>query len=237
MRLKQAGVIGLGLVLAAVMVWLGLWQMNAYRRSGHQVAVERTQMEVIPLTSGIATDGTVSDIYARRVSMTGRYRPDLHQWVGTEWPLRVVTAFELSDGRLVAVVRGAASSDQVPDPPEGEHQVIGVFLASDPIAADPGSGVPEGTLGSVRLAKLAQDWPGRLISGYVTVSDENARDQGLEPPILPLPEVKGSPQNSGYALQWWVFAVVSIVLSILAARTIGRGTKQKTGPPRQTSIS
>ena len=78
------------------------------------------------------------------------------------------------------------------------------------------------------------DWAN---DAYVTVSDENARDQGLEPPILPLPEVKGSPQNSGYALQWWVFAVVSIVLSILAARTIGRGTKQKTGPPRQTSIS
>ncbi|MDO4784094.1 MAG: SURF1 family protein [Propionibacteriaceae bacterium] len=237
MRLKQAGIIGAGLVLAAVMVLLGLWQMGAYRQSGLQVAIDRTLMEPVSLADSVRPDGTVEDIYARRASFEGRFRPELQVLVGREWPLRVVTAFELTDGRLVAVVRGTAASGSVPEAPAGHRAVTGVFLASDPIAPAPSAGVPDGTLGSVRLPRIAQDWPGRLIAGYVTLSEADARAQGLEAAVPPLPEVKGSPQNSGYALQWWVFAVIAVVLSVLGARNLGAKARAAEASKRSASDS
>ncbi|MDO4717555.1 MAG: SURF1 family protein [Propionibacteriaceae bacterium] len=229
MRLKQAGIIGAGVAVAIVMALLGLWQMGAYRQSGLQVAIDRTQMEPVSLADSVKADGTVDDIYARRVSFDGRFRPELQLLVGRQWPLRVVTAFELTDGRLVAVVRGISASASVPAAPAGTRSVTGVFLAPDPSGPAPSAGVPDGTLGSVRLTRIAQDWPGRLIAGYVTLPEEDARAQGLEPAVPPLPEVKGSPQNSGYALQWWVFAVVAVAISILAARNLG--AKARAGEP------
>lgn len=222
LRLKQAGIVAAGLVVAAIMVLLGLWQMSVYRHTGQQVAIDRTQQEVVALAEAVAPDGTVADIYARRVSVEGHYRPELQTLVGVAWPLRVVTALELDDGRLLAVVRGQTASADARPAPSGRQSIVGVFLASDPVAPDATVDVPAGTLSSVRLAKLAQDWPGKVIAGYITLSDADAAAQGLQAATPPLPEVKGSAQNSGYALQWWVFAALSLGGSVLIARGAGR---------------
>lgn len=223
LRLKQAGLIAAGLIVATVMALLGLWQMDTYRHTGQQVAIDRTQMDVVPLASSIAADGSVADIYARRVSLSGRYRPELQLWIGQDWPLRVLTAFELDDGRLVGVVRGAAEKDPAPPPPTGRHELVGVFLASDAASAgEVAAGVPADALPTVRLARIAQLWQGTLVPGYVTLSADDATKQGLQAPMLPLPEVKGSAQNSGYALQWWVFAAAALGVSIWSAHNLAK---------------
>lgn len=215
-RLKQFWIIFGGFALAAVMVGLGLWQMSAYRHTGQQVAIDRTNMESVVLVDNISADGTIADIYARRVTVSGTYRPDLQLWVGTKQPLRLVTALELNDGRLLAVVRGTGSGGDLPAPPEGVQDITGIFLASDRAEEEPPTDGAE--LASVRLPQIAQEWPGRVIGGYVTLSAADAQAQGLAAAEPPLPEVQGSAQNAGYALQWWVFAAASIAASIWIAR-------------------
>jgi surfeit locus 1 family protein len=133
--------------------------------------------------------------------------------------LRVVSLLRTDDGRALAVVRGLVGSGgtQVP-PPNGPQQVRGVLLPSEP--ATPASG-PD-SLGSLRIPQLAQRWPGPLIDGFVTLDTADARAQGLEPAPVALPEGRGRLRNGAYALQWWVFAAFTVVLSWRIARDVGR---------------
>lgn len=223
-HLKQIGIGAAGLVVAGVMLWLGLWQMSAYRHSGEDAAVARMNQPPVALVEHVTGDGSVGDVYGRRVTASGQYRPDLTLLVGLDYPLRAVSGFELPDGRLVAVVRGTiASGSQVPAAPSGVHEIEGVFLASDP--HDPpaqASGLPEGTLPNLRLQRLVQEWPGQLVSGYITLNETLATEQGLTPSVPDLPEADGRAQNSGYALQWWVFAGFALIVTVLAIRKVGR---------------
>lgn len=219
--LKQGLIVTAGVLVAAVMVVLGLWQMSSYRHTGLQVAIDRTKQEPVVLVDNVASDGTVADIYARRVTVEGTYRPEGQILVGITSPLRVVTALQTDDGRVVAVVRGATSDNAPPAPPSGRQQITGIFLASDPVVEGEGAATA-GRMGSVRLARLAQEWDGRVIAGYVTLPEADSRAQGLAPADVPLPEVQGSAQHSGYAMQWWVFAAAAIGASVWIARGVGR---------------
>lgn len=231
-RLKQALIIGGGVLVAAVMVLLGLWQASAYRHSGQQVAIDRTTMESVELVDNIEADGTIADIYARQAHVSGTYRPDLQFWVGTDQPLRLVTALELTDGRLLAVVRGTGSGGEFPEPPGGAQDVTGIFLASDKDDETPPLATPG--LSTVRLPQIAQLWPGRVIGGYLTLPATDSEAQGLAAAEAPLPEVEGSAQNAGYALQWWVFAVGAIAASIWIAL---RGGSQTPAKPRSVATA
>lgn len=227
-RLKQTLIIVAGVLVAGVMVLLGLWQASAYRHSGQQVAIDRTTMESVVLVDNIDADGTIADIYARQASVSGTYRPDLQLWIGTQQPLRLVTALELTDGRLLAVVRGTGSGGEFPAPPSGVQDITGIFLASDKDDDSASLGSPG--LSTVRLPQIAQLWPGRVIGGYLTLSASDSEAQGLTGAEAPLPEVEGSAQNAGYALQWWVFAAGAIAASVWIALRGGKPSPPKPKP-------
>ena len=80
------------------------------------------------------------------------------------------------------------------------------YLAS----ADP----PSGQIASVRLPALAQQWPGPLIDGFVTLSRADSASQGLAPAELQLPESGGRIRNGAYVGQWWLFAGIHFVHGI-----------------------
>ena len=209
-RTKQILAVVGGVVAAAVFIVLGLWQMGRFQLSMQDVAVEREAMEVVELAPHVHEDGSVDDIYGRRVVAEGEYLPEFEEVVGTT-EARVVTAFELGDGRHVAVVRGTVSEGEVPPPPEGVQTINGIFTASD----HPDSGQPEG---SVRLQKLVQEWPTPLFSGYMTLSEDQSVAQGLTSAEARLPQVEGTEMHRGYALQWWVFAAASVAFGIFLAK-------------------
>lgn len=230
LRTKQALAVLAGVVVAAVMLLLGLWQMGSYQESTRDVSAERAAEAPTSLAEAVAPDGVIQDIYGKRVTLTGTYLPEHEATVGVDGePTRVVTALQLVDGRYVAVVRGAlGDSGSVASPPTGEQSITGIFLAPDMQADDPPS--PSNDLASLRVQELAQRWPSPLIGGYVTLSEADSSAQGLQAAAIVLPDAEGSPTHRGYALQWWVFAAGAVAFGIYVARGFAEDAKKVAAP-------
>jgi len=219
-RVKAALVVLLGLVIAAGMSLAGVWQLEVYQQQGAEAAAARAAEPPVALAAVAPANEPVGDGYGRTVTATGAYEPEhelrIPRTDGTDG-IRVVSLFRTVEGRALAVVRGLLVGEQVP-PPSGPQQVRGVLLPSEQPTA-PADG-PDG-LGSVRIPQLAQRWPGPLVDGFVTLGAADARAQGLEPAPVALPEGRGRLRNAAYALQWWVFAAFTVVLSWRIARDVG----------------
>ena len=227
-RAKQTLAVLAGVVIAIVMMLLGLWQMSSYEASTRDTSAERAAEAPTSLADEVSADGVVQDIYGKRVTFEGSYLPEHQVMVGEKDPLRVLTAFEMTDGRHIAVVRGALDStgveEGVPAAPAGSQSVTGIFLAPDlPATIKPA----HADLATVRIQELAQEWPAPLIAGYVTLSAEDSAAQGLEAAFLVLPAMEGSPTHRGYALQWWVFAAGAIAFGAYTAHQIGKDAKKQ----------
>lgn len=228
LRVRQALVIALGVVAAGVMTWLGFWQLQVFTDQGNASVQARAQQPAVPLLEQIGTDGTVGDIYGKPVVATGHYLADQQQRVLDErGVVRVLSAFQLADGRVLPVVRGViAQGLDAPGVPGGELTQTGLFLASEPGADHTlATGYD---LGSVRLAQLAQLWPEPLVPGFITLDPAEAARQGLQPAAVTLPSGEGSWRNSGYALQWWVFGLFALGMTIKIAQGMGKRERAKT---------
>ena len=211
-RVKQVLIGTLGVAVALTMLWLGLWQMRVYEQKELTAAEERAAQAPIPLLEQVGPDGTVGDVYGRRASVTGGFLPS-QQLLLTDG--RVLTAFQVPDGRVLPVVRGRTTPEAgqtIPEPAEGSLQIVGIFMPTEPRSDDPE--------GSVRLAALAQQWPQQLLPGFLTLDEAGARAQSLEPAQVTLTIGEGSWQNYGYALQWWVFAGFAVFMTFRFIRAL-----------------
>lgn len=225
LQVRRAITIAVGLVVAAVMLLLGLWQMASFQRSMTDVAAERAAEPAVSLSDNVSEDGTIEDIYGRQVLLSGQVEPGHDLLVGTEWPLRVVVPFRMIDGDVVPLVLGL-SDDPLEITDVSPMDVTGIFTAGDQSSQlTPPVDAPAGSTATLRLQELVQQWPHPMIAGYVTLNDDGPARFGLEPARAELPDVQGSYMHQGYALQWWVFAGAAIVFSIIVAR----GFKPKTG--------
>lgn len=217
---KRLAIILLGTTIAMVMVVLGLWQASTYRTQGADATRERASQAPVPLPSG-AQGNQAAELYGRRVTITGEYLPQSH-YVGTKDPLRVVTAFRTTEGTVIAVVRGQVPAEGTPPPPpRGKVTQSGLLMPSekDPVGT-PDAGLPTPLRAQVKLEELAQTWPEPLLNGFVTLDAADATAQSLTPASVKLPEGEGSQRNAGYALQWWVFAVFAMVMTVIWARSV-----------------
>ena len=217
-RLRQTLIVILGLGVAAVMVVLGLWQLDVYQAQGADRAQRRAALPPVEVGSVARAGQPVTDGYGRPVSVQGEYLPEAQALVPVEsrpGAYRVVTALRLANGDVLPVVRGLTTSATAPPAPVGQQSGTGLLLPSE--EAPPGD-LPAGQISSVRLPTLAQTWPGPLVSGYVTLTGAEAATHGLEPAPLQLPEASGRLRNGAYALQWWVFAGFAVFLAVRMAR-------------------
>ncbi|MEO7588884.1 MAG: SURF1 family protein [Arachnia sp.] len=218
LTLRRGLTILIGVVVAVVMLLMGLWQMARFQASIVDVAAERAAEPPVVLAQSIATDGTIDDIYGRRVQFSGEVVPGYELLVGSQWPMRVVVPFAMTDGRIVPVVLGLGDRElSVTD--AGPQSIEGIFTASDQEGElTPPSDAPGGSTATLRLQTLVQTWPQPLVAGYVTLNGDGAAQYGLQPARATLPEVQGSGMHQGYALQWWVFAAAAVAFSIVVAR-------------------
>ncbi|CAA9336168.1 MAG: Cytochrome oxidase biogenesis protein Surf1, facilitates heme A insertion [uncultured Friedmanniella sp.] len=217
-RLRQALIVLTGLVVAAVMVVLGLWQLDVYHSQGRAVAEQRASAPPSEIGSVARAGQPVPDGYGRTVIFRGRYLGGPQALVPAEdqpGRYRVVTPLRLDNGDVLPVVRGTATTAAAPPPPSGEQAGAGLLLPSEEA---PTGDLPPGQISSVRLPTLAQTWPSPLVSGFVTLSPEDSAAQGLETAPVVLPEGSGRLRNGAYALQWWVFAAFAVGLSLRMAR-------------------
>lgn len=220
-RLKQAGIVALGLVLAAAMVVLGIWQLDVYHSQGQNAAQSRVDEAAVALTDVAPAGSAVVDGYGRTVRFSGTYDADLQLLVPVpeqSGTYRVLSGLKQGDGSVVPVIRGTVTSTDAPDAPTGTVEEQGVLL---PTEEDQPGAFPAGQIGSVRIPGLAQTWPGPLVSGFVTLTDAESASQGLSPAPLVLPEGQGRLRNAAYALQWWVFAAFALGMAIRMARDVG----------------
>ncbi len=222
LRIRQALVILAGVLVASVMTGLGLWQLQVFTDQGNASAQARAQQPAVPLLDFVARDGTVGDIYGKPVTVSGRYLPGQQERVlGADGVVRVLSALELADGRVLPVVRGTvAGGAAVPAEPGAARTETGIFMPSEPPADH---ALPSGCrLGSVRLPLLAQLWEQPLLPGFITLDAAASEGQGLSPATVKLPEGEGPWRNSGYALQWWVFALFALGMAWRVAHSMGR---------------
>jgi len=227
--LKQTGVVALGVVVAAAMVVLGIWQLDVYERQGSEAADRRAAEAPVSLPAVAPPGGTVQDGFGRRVTFTGTYDPSLQVLVPTDGGYRVLTGLRQADGSTVAVVRGLEPDPEQPVPPSGEVTRSGILLPSEE-APTSTAALPQGQVATVRLPVLAQTWPGPLVGGFVTLDAADATQEGLTPVAVELPEGQGRLRNGAYALQWWVFAAFALGMSIRVARDIGRLEERELDP-------
>jgi surfeit locus 1 family protein len=221
-RFKQALVIALGLGLAAAMGALGMWQLEVYHRQGAAAAARRASAPPVPLSSVARPGASALDGYGRSVMFEGTYDPALQVLVPAgdgAGKFRVLSGLRQVDGSVVAVVRGIVSEPTAPSPPSDPVQQVGVLLPTEEYVAE--TDLPSGQMGSVRLPALAQQWPGPLIDGFVTLSSADAASQGLAAAPLQLPESPGRIRNGAYVGQWWLFAAFTLFMAFRMARDIG----------------
>ena len=219
-RAKQVLIVAVGAVLALVMVFLGLWQAQVFVDKGNRTVQARAEQAPVPLLDFVDQQGRVGDVYGKPVSVTGRYLPGhLVTIPDADGAVRVLTALELADGRVLPVVRGVApAASEPPAPPAGTVVQTGLFLPGE---GDGEVAVGDAQMASVRMPLLAQRWTQQLVPGFVTLSAADAAAQGLAEASVTLPQGEGSLQNGGYALQWWVFAAFALGMSIKFASSVG----------------
>ena len=214
-RLRQLLIVVAGSVLAGIMVLLGFWQLDVYHHQGAAAAARRAAEPAVELRSVTTAGSAVRDGYGRTVRFEGTYLPEVQRLLpvpGRPGVSRVLGAVRQADGSIVPVVRGLGADPAAP--PLGSVTQTGVLLPSEARA----SRTADGQLTAVELPVLAQEWPGPLIDGFVTLSNTDASAQGLEPATLALPEGSGRLRNGAYALQWWVFAAFTLVMAVNMAR-------------------
>ena len=214
-RLRQLLIVVAGSALAGTMVLLGFWQLDVYHHQGAAAAARRAAEPAVDLRSVAPAGSAVRDGYGRTVRFEGTYLPELERFFpvpGRPEVSRVLGAVRQTDGSIVPVVRGLGADPAAP--PTGTVIQTGILLPSEARA----SRTADGQLTTVELPVLAQEWPGPLIDGFVTLSNANAAAQGLEPATPALPEGSGRLRNGAYALQWWVFAAFTLVMAVKMAR-------------------
>lgn len=212
-------VIALGLIVAAAMMGLGLWQMKVYERQGDEATARREALPPLVLAEVAPPSQPVREGYGRTVTFSGRYLADEQLLVPQpDGGFRVLTPMTMADGTIVPVVRGVVDGPDAPPPPAGQVDQVGVLAPTE--ASSPPAQLPPDQIPGVDLSVLAQRWTGPMIGGYVTLADDAARHQALAPARPVLPHQDGRARNAAYALQWWVFAAFAIAMAIKIAKDL-----------------
>ena len=219
---RQIGIVFLGFLFAAVMVGLGVWQLDVYNEQGQKQAEARAAAPAVALESVARPGQQVTDeAYARQVRFSGGYDPRLQMLVptGSGDRYRVLTGLRLPGGGILPVVRGMVTGRQAPPPPTGQVTGTGILMPSEGNATN--GPQPSAQPTTVVLPSLAQRWDGLLINGFATLTAAESHAQSLQPVTVALPSSHGRLQNGFYAVQWWVFAAFAIWMGIRMARDWG----------------
>jgi cytochrome oxidase assembly protein ShyY1 len=156
------------------------------------------------------------------VTVTGRYDQaheilarvrTLHNTVGFE----VITPLVLADGTAVLVDRGwipatagdATTAPTVPAAPSGEVTVVGRVHAPESRATTPEPFAGRLAVRRIGPEQLAGAMPYPLYGAYLTLEQQTPpADPAFE--LIP-PDHENAALNAGYVIQWWAFALLTLV--------------------------
>jgi cytochrome oxidase assembly protein ShyY1 len=237
---RWLGISALMLTLAAVMVVLGLWQLDRYhQRSAINERIDAAASgQAVPLTSVLSVDGQPPASAAwRRVTATGRYDADNQilvrgRTVNDRVGFEVVTPLVFADGSAVLVDRGwvpppadgdATALPDAPPAPSGQVTVSGRLhlTESRPSAVDRRGEWLETR--RIAVPRIADQLPYQVYGAYVLLDEQQpAADERLVP--IPV-DHENAWMNAGYVVQWWVFAGLTLAGLVWLARREARGSR------------
>ena len=219
-------------VVAALFLSLGFWQLD--RRSerilDNEVRSSRFDAPVVDLEAALSAIGSdVSSLEYRQVTVTGTFRPESEILIrsrvfrGTAG-FGVITPLEIDSGVTVLVDRGWVPLEYdtapIPAPPlerVGVAAMVRLSLAASSIG--PVDEANAATFSRVDLSLLANRFPGLAPVWLQVVSD--ARPGSLPVPAgLPVFDSEGP--HMSYAVQWFSFAIISLVGFYFLARKSAR---------------
>ncbi|WP_208817254.1 SURF1 family cytochrome oxidase biogenesis protein, partial [Micromonospora echinofusca] len=252
---RWLGILALTLVASAVMVLLGMWQFSRYEErtaindridNAGRVAPAPLRDRLPAPTGPAGTAGAApsADTAWTRVTATGRYDNanvilvrgrTVESRVGFE----VLTPLVLADGSAVLVDRGwvppapggATVQPQIPDAPTGEVTVVGrVHLTeSSPGVVERRNGRIETR--RVGVPRIARELPYPVYGAYLLLEEQTS---SAEPAMFEAIPIKHENNwlNGGYAVQWWIFAVMALFAYGWLARREARGGSGGTAEPQ-----
>jgi surfeit locus 1 family protein len=214
---RVAGMV-LGLVVAAVCVRLGLWQLDrhAERRAWNTQAEARLAAPPVTLTSGAAPADTAGLTYrrARAVGVFGfadQVTEGNKTYQGAPG-VYVVTPLRFADGTGILVNRGWAYAA------DGMTADLASLAELDTASVEGVLLPPSGRL-ATRPESLAVGYP--LFPLILRRSERpDTLPAGLAPALLP---ARDAGPHLAYAFQWFAFAVIGVVGGMLLARRSGSG--------------
>lgn len=248
---RWLGGLALAVAAAAVMVLLGNWQLSRYHeRSATNARIDAadraspvplTAVLAKPSTPGVAGRDPGEQLAWSKVTVTGRYDPSHEvqvrgRTVNARVGFEIVTPLVLDDGTAVLVDRGwvppapggAIAAPTVPAPPTGTVTVIGRVHRSEsrptPVERR------DGRLDTRRIAvpALAREMPYPVYGAYVLLTEQApAADPLFEQ--IPIGR-EDAWQNGGYAVQWWLFAVMTLAAYGWQARKEAHGPAAPAAP-------
>jgi len=242
---RWLGILALTLVAAAVMAMLGNWQWSRYQeRSAINERIDTTAtMDPVPLAEVLTAPGAAPGTAGppvpdgsewTRVTATGRYDSanvilvrgrTVHRQVGFE----VLTPLLLADGTAVLVDRGwvppppegATGQPQVPPAPAGEVTVVGRVRPSESQPRNVSQRNGRIETRRIGVSAVAGELPYPLHGAYLLLDEQ---DPAADPAFSPIPVGhENNWQNLGYVVQWWLFALMTIVGYGWLARREARG--------------
>ena len=228
------------IVFVTVFVLMGSWQLRrlADRQEFNTLLVERTSEAVRPLDDVLAEYGPSQDaLELRFVVATGRYAADqeiillARSYNGLSGH-HVLTPLYLDDGRAVIVDRGWVPIDlDQPGltefaPPASDAEVYGVLRKTEVRGmfgpTEPEDGVIAQTA-RVDLERIGQQLEADLVPVYIQLQKQNPAPKSDLPALVPLP-IPSEGSHRGYAVQWFLFAGVTLIgYPILLWRTAEGG--------------
>lgn len=229
--------LALAVLFAVVAVFLGNWQYGRHETKVERRDTVNSNYDATPVSLGSVLSTPDEPLAARadwtRVQVTGRYRIE-DQLLVRNRPYRSVYGYEvlvpfevdgadasadlLIDRGWVPNASSAATLPEVPPAPSGTVTVTGWLRPSE---EDLGRDLPEGQVASINatVAESAAGVP--LYDAYLDLQDET----GTVPEDRPAPADRpdtGLGVNFAYALQWWIFSPIGLVLVLVMARREAR---------------
>lgn len=223
-------------ILSVLFVRLGVWQLDRLeeRRTDNAVTASRQDGAPVPLLDVIDPDAgyqrAAEDHEFRRVSAAGTYIPAdevliRSQTLRGQAGFHVLTPFELDAGSAILVNRGwvPLDADSPPvsaSPPEGVVRIEIVLRGTEERGAIGPTDAPDGRisiLSRVDIDRVAQQVDYDLLPVYGLLVDEVA----TTPVPVELTELTEG-THLAYAVQWFSFAVISVVGFGALARTTAR---------------